>query len=247
MNQIIVIPARMSGTRLPGKPLIEINGKAIIHHVWDRCKQVHPIGAIYIATEDVLIEEYCEKHNILCVNTGPAQTAIDRIKLFSDIIPADGYINVQGDEPIANLGDIQTILDYNRNYPDRVVFGKVSADEEEFNDHSKAKVVCALDGRLLYSSRAGIPLSNKGKFVGAERAIWLYAFSKQALDDYHNASHKTRLDVAEDNEIIRFLEIGTAVYCVDVIGDSWSVDEPKDLEVVQKRLDEIENRAGKKS
>jgi len=127
-------------------------------------------------------------------------------------------------------------LNYNQQYPDRVVFGKTEANIEEFNDHSKAKVVCALDGRLLYSSRAGIPLNNKGEFVSAERAIWIYAFNKDALDRYNNAQDRTLLDKLEDNEIIRFLEIGVPVYCVDVIGDSWAVDEPKDLEIVRQLM-----------
>lgn len=239
MKQIIVIPARMSGTRLPGKPLIEINGETIIYHVWDRCRQVHPPGDIYIATEDQIIEEYCHSKGINCVNTGPAETAIDRIKLFSDIVAADAYINVQGDEPIANLKDIQTVLDYNNKHPDRVIFGKAEANEEEFRDYSKAKVVCAPDGRLLYSSRAGIPLSNKGAFIGAERAIWLYAFNKDALDKYYFGSRTAQLEKMEDNEIIRFLEIGVPVYCTDMIGDSWAVDEPKDLDIVKQNMDEM--------
>ncbi|MDP2685111.1 MAG: 3-deoxy-manno-octulosonate cytidylyltransferase [bacterium] len=237
MKQIIVIPARMKGTRLPGKPLIEINGKAIIYHVWDRCRQIHPENNIYIATEDEEIKTYCANNGINCVNTGTANTAIDRIKLFSDTIIADAYINIQGDEPIANLNDIQTILNYNRKYPDRVVFGKTSCSETEFDDYSKAKVVCNPEGRLLYSSRAGIPVNNKGKFVSAERAIWLYAFSKYALDQYYLSAQLTTLDKVEDNEIIRFLEIDLPVYCVNVIGDSWSVDEPKDLEIVKQKMD----------
>lgn len=236
MKQVIVIPARMKGTRLPGKPLIQINGKAMIYHVWDRCHKVIPAENIYVATEDIEIEDYCKDNGINCVVTEKAETAIDRIKLFSNMIEADAYINVQGDEPIINTNDISTILNYNQQYPDRVVFGKTEANIEEFNDHSKAKVVCALDGRLLYSSRAGIPLNNKGEFVSAERAIWIYAFSKDALDRYHNAQDRTVLDKLEDNEIIRFLEIGVPVYCVDVIGDSWAVDEPKDLEIVRQLM-----------
>jgi len=236
MKQVIVIPARMKGTRLPGKPLIQINGKAIIYHVWDRCRKVIPAENIYIATEDIEIEDYCKDDGINCVVTGKAETAIDRIKLFSDVIEADAYVNVQGDEPVVNTKDISAILNYNRQYPDRVVFGKTEANIEEFHDHSKAKVVCALDARLLYSSRAGIPLNNKGEFVSAERAIWIYAFSKDALDRYHNAQDRTVLDKLEDNEIIRFLEIGVPVYCVNVIGDSWAVDEPKDLEMVEQLM-----------
>jgi len=236
MKQVIVIPARMKGTRLPGKPLIQIKGKTMIYHVWDRCRKVIPAENIYIATEDIEIEDYCKDNDINCVVTEKAETAIDRIKLFSNMIEADAYINVQGDEPVVNTNDIATILKYNQKYPNRVVFGKAEANIEEFHDHSKAKVVCALDGRLLYSSRAGIPLNNKGGFVSAERAIWIYAFNKDALDLYHNARDMTCLDKLEDNEIIRFLEIGVPVYCVDVIGNSWAVDEPKDLKIVEQLM-----------
>lgn len=236
MKQVIIIPARMKGTRLPGKPLILINGIPLIKHVWNRCIKVHDADNIFVATEDDEIVDYCNNNSIQCIKTGKAETAIDRIKLVSDIISADSYINVQGDEPIVNTKDVSSILSYNKKYPDRVVFGKTKATEIEFNDFSKAKVVCNKYGKLLYSSRAGIPISNKGKFVGAERAIWIYAFNKKALDAYFINAGETVLDIAEDNEIIRFLEIGIPVFCTDLIGDSWAVDEYKDLEIVSKRL-----------
>ena len=194
---------------------------------------------IYIATEDKIILDYCNENKINCILTGPAETAIDRIKLFSDVVRSDSYINVQGDEPIVNINDIRTLINYNQKYPDRVVFGKSKANEKEFKDYSKAKVVCDPEDRLLYSSRAGIPLSNKGKFVSAERAIWLYAFNKSALDKYFEYSGRTNLDLLEDNEIIRFLEINVPVYCVNMIGDSWAVDEEKDLKIVESRLKKI--------
>ncbi len=239
MKQVIVIPARMKGTRLPGKPLIKILNKTIIHHVWERCCKVMSKENIYIATEDQIILDYCKKNQIKCVLTGPAETAIDRIKLFSDKIEADNYLNVQGDEPIVNIKDIKTLIDYNKKYPDRVVFGKSPANKEEFQDYSKAKVVCDLNGKLLYSSRAGIPLDNKGRYVSAERAIWLYAFNKHALNKYFEFSGKTKLDLLEDNEIIRFLEINIPVYCVNMIGDSWAIDEKKDIKIVEDRIKKL--------
>ena len=152
MNQIIVIPARLKGTRLPGKPLMEILGKSIIWRVWYQCKKVHPEEKIFIATEDTEIEDHCKQYGINCIVTGMANTAIDRIKLFSDFVHADAYINVQGDEPIVNTQDILTVLKYNKVFPSRVVFGKTTANKTEFYDVSKAKVVCDLNGRLLYSS-----------------------------------------------------------------------------------------------
>jgi 3-deoxy-manno-octulosonate cytidylyltransferase (CMP-KDO synthetase) len=236
MKQIIIIPARMKGTRLPGKPLILINGLPLIQHVWDRCIKVHESEFVFVATEDEEINLYCKNNGINCILTPNAETAIDRIKFVSDIIYADGYINVQGDEPIVNIEDIKKILLFNRDFPDRVVFGKTVATEQEFNDFSKAKVVCDKDGRLMYSSRAGIPINNKGKFVKAERAIWIYGFNKIALDAYHENSGVTTLDTLEDNEIIRFLELGIPVYCIDLIGNSWAVDEFKDIKIVEEKI-----------
>ena len=236
MKQLIVIPARMKGTRLPGKPLIKINGMPMIWHVWQNCCKVLDNNNIFVATEDDVIVDYCKSNSIQVVKTGSADSAISRIKLFSDKIKADSYINVQGDEPIINVKDILTILNYNKKFPQRVVFGKTNCDQDEFHDYSKAKVVCSLSGRLLYSSRAGVPLNNKGKFVRAERAIWIYAFNKKHLDSYYHNSKHSVLEKLEDNEIIRFLEIDIPVYCVDVVGDSWAVDEQKDIEIVEKIL-----------
>ena len=93
-----------------------------------------------------------------------------------------------------------------------------------------------LKNKLLYSSRSGIPVSNKGLFREAERAIWIYAFNKQSLEKYHQYKKGTPLELIEDNEIIRFLEIGIDVYCTDVVGDSWAVDEKKDVEIVREKL-----------
>jgi 3-deoxy-manno-octulosonate cytidylyltransferase (CMP-KDO synthetase) len=236
MKQVIVIPARMKGTRLPGKPLIKLDERPIVWHVWKRCAEVHPRNEIYIATEDKEIADFARDNAIQCIVTGKAESALDRIKLFSDVVEADAYINVQGDEPIVNIRDIESILAYSRKYPGRVVFGKAPASQEEFFDFSKAKVVCDRNGRLLYSSRAGIPVNKKGHFVSAERAIWIYALNKPALDAYYENRDKTSLDIIEDNEIIRFLEIGVDVWCTDVIGDSWAIDEPKDIEIVRSRM-----------
>ena len=87
----------------------------------------------------------------------------------------------------------------------------------------------------MYSSGAGIPMTNKGKFDSAERAIWIYAFNKQSLDSYFNC-HDAEIEKIEDNEIIRFLELDIPVFCVNVIGDSWAVDEMKDVKIVEELL-----------
>ena len=210
----------------------------MIWHVWNNCIKIHDSEKVYVATEDKEIHDYCKTENIKCIITESADTAIERIKLFSDAIEADAYINVQGDEPLANVNDIKAILDYNRLYPERVVFGKTKCTKDDFYNVSKAKVVCDLDNKLMYSSRAGIPISNKGKYISAERAIWIYAFNKHSLDKYYQYKSGTTFELIEDNEIIRFLEIGVPVYCVDLIGDSWAVDTKEDVNIVKDIMKE---------
>ena len=129
------------------------------------------------------------------------------------------------------------LLLYNKKYPDRVIFGKTSCNEIEFNDVSKAKVVCSKSGRLMYVSRAGIPVNPKGNFYSAERAIWIFAFNKRNLDTYFNYGD-TKLEKIEESDIIRFLELDIPVFCVDVVGDSWAVDEMKDIKIVEQLINQ---------
>lgn len=235
-DYVLVIPARMNGTRLPGKPLISVLGKPMIQHVIERCSQVVAKDNIYVATEDSEIVEFVSALGFKVIKTVQAETAIDRIYFFSQIIKAENYITVLGDEPLINPRDIATIIKgavANRN---KVIIGKANATIDEFNDPSKAKVVCSLDGRLLYSSRAGIPVDKRGEFSSAQRAVWIYSFPRESLFRYHEAAKSVTLEPLEGNEIIRFLEIGEAVYCIDVIGNSWAVDEPKDLKIVENML-----------
>ena len=112
--------------------------------MFGKASKVHPTKDIYIATEDAIIKKFCDMNNMQCVITQKSNTAIERIKYFSDEISADSYINIQGDEPLVNIKDIRTILNYNIKYPNRIVFGKTKCDKAEFDDHSKAKVVCDL-------------------------------------------------------------------------------------------------------
>lgn len=242
MRQIIVIPARMASSRLPGKAMIDILGKPVIRHVWERCAQVHPEKDIFVATEDQFIAEYCTENGMNCVNTGPAECATTRIKLFSDQVPAEAYLNIQGDEPLVNTRDVRRLLEYNRDNPARIVFGKTGCNEADFRDPSKAKVVCAPDGRLLFTSRAGIPLDIRGNFASAERAIWLFAFYRDALERYVEQRTYSKIDRIEQLDIIRFLELDIPVYCIDMIGDSWAVDEPKDVKIVEERMKSAANK-----
>jgi 3-deoxy-manno-octulosonate cytidylyltransferase (CMP-KDO synthetase) len=234
-SKVIVIPARMKSSRFPGKPLFKIKGLTILERVYLQCLKAAKHKQIYVATESKEIVSFCKKKNIQCINTGKAETALDRIAKFSYHIQSDFYVNVQGDEPIIDPRDIKKIMKFSNKYKNAVLIGKAKCNKKTFYDLSKAKIVTDKKNKVLYSSRNGIPITNKNKFIRAEKAIWIYSLPKKLIRLYHR-SKQTNLEKIEENEVLRFMEIGIDVYAIDLIGKSWAVDEKKDINFIKKFL-----------
>lgn len=241
MKQVIVIPARLSGKRLPNKPLIKICGKEMLVHVWELCKKIFDKRKIYVTTEDDKIVNFCNEHGIQVVKTAYAPTALYRIKLFSDIIKASGYININGDEPLANLNDIKKLIKYNKKFPNRVVIGSGFCSKQKYKDNTKAKIVRSNSGKLLYASRLNLPFTKKEYTKYSRAAVWHHALNKKALDKYFEHFHQTKLDKLEGIEINGMLECEIEVYTIDMIGDNWAVDVKKDIKVVENIIKKNEN------
>ena len=156
MKSIIVIPARMQSSRLPGKPLIDLNGQTLIQRTYNQCAKAFPKERIYIATENIQIENHCKAENMQVIMTSDnCLTGTDRVAEVAEQIEADYYINVQGDEPLMNPQDILDTEVAIQKYKGEVINGyaKVS-DESLYTSLSIPKLVFRPDGRLLYMSRA---------------------------------------------------------------------------------------------
>src|SRR6478609_8562006 len=98
---IIVIPARYSSTRLPAKPLADILGKPMIQWVYERSKMARGIADVYVAIDDARIAKAVQGFGGKVVMTSTEiQSGTDRVAAVADQVPADIYVNVQGDEPL---------------------------------------------------------------------------------------------------------------------------------------------------
>ncbi len=240
MKAAIVIPARYDSSRFPGKPLAMIEGMPMILWVYHRCtKSEIPIEDIYIATDDERIAKVCRERLAKVIMTPKScLTGTDRIAEAAKNIDADIIVNVQGDEPLILPTDINKVLEAARgNY--RVVHNAMCPvqNEVELTNRNVPKVVVAVDGRLLYASRAAIPISKVGKVFLSKvyKQVCIYAFPKEALRRF--ALHqKTPLEVIEDIEILRFLELGITVHMTEVSASSIAVDTPEDLIRVKEVL-----------
>ena len=112
MKTLVIIPSRLSATRLPGKPLLKINGLSIISHVFRKAEEAN-IGEVIVATEDQeIIDDVKQNGGQAILTHNKHNTGTDRIfeaveKLGKSNI--DLIMNLQGDEPTININDIQNL------------------------------------------------------------------------------------------------------------------------------------------
>ena len=233
-NYAVVIPARYQSSRFPGKPLVDLCGKPMIQHVWERCCKAVGSEKVYVATDNDRIEETVKAFGGLVIRTSSdCLTGTDRLAEANLTLNCDFIINVQGDEPLINPEDINTVIRAFINNNDSVVNAMSPIlSEDEFRSLTVPKVVTNLSGQLLYMSRAGVPLSKANEFKFGFKQVCIYAFSKKHLEFFFSKKKKTPLEEVEDIEILRFLESGYPVKMIEVESGSIAVDVPEDVDRV---------------
>lgn len=238
LEYAVVIPARFESSRLPGKPLVDLLGKPMIQHVWERCCQAVGTERVYVATDDQRIATACEGFAAQVIMTSSdCLTGTDRLAQANRQLQKDFLVNVQGDEPLIDPRDIVTIVEHYRANPDTVINAMCAiSDPAEHRSLTVPKVVASLSGKLLYMSRAGIPLTKHGAFVSAKKQVCIYAFSREHLAFFASRLVKTPLEHIEDIEILRFLENDIPVKMVEVESGSLAVDVPEDIPRVLAKL-----------
>lgn len=241
LSFVVVIPARMASTRLPNKPLVDIDGKSMILRTCEQTSLAVSKDSIIVATDDVRIKDHLTVfgYNVMMTSEN-CLTGTDRVAEVAAKTNFDYYINVQGDEPIINPDDIKKVINHLTKYPGEIINGYALIEsEEDFRSLSIPKVVFRPDGRLLYMSRSPIPGNKKAEFEKSWRQICIYAFPKEALVEFAKQSVKTDLEALEDIEILRFIETGYDVRMIELSDQSIAVDNPEDIAKVINRLNEI--------
>ncbi|MBD9576478.1 3-deoxy-manno-octulosonate cytidylyltransferase [Pseudomonas sp. PDM23] len=234
----VIIPARYQSSRLPGKPLVQLNGVPMIVRTYRQCLKACPAERIHVATDDDRIREVCEQHDIsVLMTSSQCLTGTDRLAECAQQLDAEVFINVQGDEPVFNPDDLRRMIEACGQWPGEVLNGYCAIEEEaQFRSTSTPKVVLRPDGRLLYMSRATIPGTKSNEFVRGWRQVCLYAFPRESLAAFAACDSKTPLESLEDIEILRFLELGWEVRMLELSQDSIAVDNPEDVDAAEAAI-----------
>ena len=237
---VVLIPARMASTRLPGKPLADICGEPMIVHVWRRAIEAD-VGPVVVATDDQRVADAVEAAGGRTVMTrADHPSGSDRVFEALGVVDPDGVydvvVNVQGDLPtiektavracLAPLGDPAV---------DIATLATPIVRAEEKDDPNVVKAVGAAVGprrlRALYFTRARAPWG-EGQLL---HHIGLYAYRRAALARFV-ALPASPLERRERLEQLRALEAGMRIDVAVVDTAPLGVDTPEDLERARAAL-----------
>lgn len=229
---VVVIPARMASTRLPGKPLRKIAGVPMILRVAENCKK-SVAGRVIVATDSKEILEACEGVEGLesTMTADDIQSGTDRVARVAKFVEDDIIINVQGDEPFIDPNLINELIKDLRDNP-QVLMNTAACrfDEgEDVKDPNCVKVVLDKNGFALYFSRLPIPYDRDGSGnVTYYKHIGIYGFRKSWLMKFASLE-QTTLENIEKLEQLRALENGVSIKVIKTDYKPVSVDTEEDL------------------
>ncbi len=232
---LIIIPARLGATRLPGKPLADIHGEPMIVHVWRRVMEAKA-GAVFVATDSDEIADVVKRAGGAAVMTGGHhESGSDRVFEAANIVDPSGaasiVVNVQGDMPTLKPDVVAASLEPLAD--PAVHIATVAAlihEPSECLDPAVVKIVPTTFSqpnifRAIYFSRGGTPYGPGAYY----HHIGIYAFRRAALAQFV-ALPPSALERRERLEQLRALEAGMRIDVRLVDSTPFGVDVPADLE-----------------
>ncbi len=241
MSILIVIPARYQSSRFPGKPLVDILGKPMIQHVYERSCLATCTDRVLVATDDRRIADVVDGFGGEVMMTAPDHpSGTDRVVEVARRVPADIYINVQGDEPLIRPDDIDRLADALVRDGSRDVATLCHPiPVKEALDLNTVKLIKSHSGNALYFSRNPIPYISEQVNLGSVywKHIGVYAYRAGVLAAYKQLP-ESDLEQWERLEQLRLLQAGIAIKAVATYPTGPGVDTPACL----KRVVEIMTR-----
>ena len=245
MKTIAIIPARMSSSRFPGKPMTLIQGIPMIGHCYYRTRMCEDLLETYVATCDEEIYDYIHSIGGKAVMTSDShERATDRtaeamLKIEQDIgDKVDVVVMVQGDEPMVTPQMISQALSPFTEDSDVKVVNLMTkmATIEEFQDPNEVKVVVNRDNEAIYFSREPIPSLRKGaEAVPMLKQVCIIPFKRDYLLEF-NELDETELERIESVDMMRIIENGGVVNMVMTHEAIFSVDAEHDRSVVEMKM-----------
>lgn len=207
----------------------------MIQWVYEHCKETPCFSRVVVATDSDKIKAAAEAFGAEVVMTSSDHdTATERLYEVSTKIDADLYVMVNGDEPLLTSEYISQCIPANLDTDDFFVSNLMTdfTNPVEVVDATNLKIVTAADDRCLFISRSPIPYPKGSLDVVYHKFVGVGAFTRKALDYYHNTP-RGPIEKVEENDSFRFIENHKPIYYYNCHCKSLSVDTRKDIEGVE--------------
>jgi len=236
MKNIIMIPARMESSRLPGKPLLDIRGIPMIIHVAYRSRLSQLAQKVIVCTDSVEIARVCGLHGIeTCLTADVHDNGTERLADACqqlDIDDSDLIVDVQGDEPLINPTWIDDVIAFHN--VNKFECTVPYQDMYEKNNPNRVKLVVS-GSRVINMTRADSPVNFGDAAMPLKKHLSVIAFSSATLKKYA-LLEKGPLERSERVELMRLIEHSLPVGTFRLSGESLSVDTREDYEHVCRMM-----------
>ncbi len=237
MKTVGLIPSRLNSSRLPQKPLLEIEGMPLVIHTYRRAKLSKKLNDVFICCDDDRILKIAKKFNARAILTSPHHTnGTERIceAFVKNKKKYDLILDIQGDEPLISPYHIDKVIDFHKkNRKIDIILPHLLV--KNLNNPNVVKIVADKKNKVLYLSRAQIPFEFKANTKFVKKHLSIISFLPEALIKY-SKSKKTMLEKIEDVELLRALEIGLNIKTLKMSGDSFSIDVMKDYKNAKLKM-----------
>lgn len=258
---VIIVPARFSSTRYPGKPLVELRGadgrkKSLVRRSWEAAVAVEGIAAVYVATDDERIAEHVAGFggNVLMTPV-ECRNGTERCAAALEQLPEDPemVVNLQGDAPLTPAWFVEELVEALRARPDvdvatpvlRADIGHWTALVADRRAGRVGGTTAVFDARhrALYFTKEVVPYLDPATAAGLEMLpvfhhVGVYAYRPDVLRAYGQWPLGP-LEKQEGLEQLRFLEQGRTALCVETDAKGrtfWELNNPEDVEKIEEAL-----------
>ena len=237
MKIVGLIPSRLNSSRLPQKPLLEIEGIPLVIHTYRRARLSKKLDDLFICCDDEKIFKTAKKFNAKAIMTSTHHSngtericeAYLKLKKKYDLV-----VDIQGDEPLISPYHIDQVINFHtKNMNIDIILPHLVV--KNLNNPNIVKVVSDRSNNVLYISRAQIPFAFKNPSIIIKKHLSIISFTPKALIEY-SKNKKTNLEKIEDVELLRALEIGLKIKTLKMKGDSFSVDIMKDFKSAKLKI-----------
>ena len=243
MKKLAIIPARYASSRFPGKPLIDLDGKTMIQRVYEGVVNSKLFDDVVVATDDQRIMDNVNSFGGEALLTNSShKSGTDRcgevIERYTD---AEIVVNIQGDEPLVNREQLETLLSaFNNKDVEIATLGSPKITSAEIQNPNRIKIVLDHQSDALYFSRSPIPYERAENEYPYLKHIGLYGFRAKTLRQLVQLP-PTKLEVTEGLEQLRWLFNGYKIRVIETEIETPNIDVPEDVEMVLNKIRETEN------